>query len=217
MTHSHDMPARGIPPVDPDSDESGVTSADDGHALALFRRALDGDGDAWHALFSVQEAHMRQVLRNRIPLSLRPRLDTEDLMQSAFLKLTQVGSGLEIADARSLRAWLARVLMNKLRDRLRAAATAARQGLGTARPSTEVMEQQAADGPTLDQLAQEAELAARMYERMLSLHGVDRDIVILRFVDRLSWTEIARRTGLAATTVSNRYRELIDTMVRGFF
>jgi RNA polymerase sigma factor (sigma-70 family) len=138
-------------------------------------------------------------------------------MQSAFLKLTQVGADLEIADARSLRAWLARVLMNKLRDRLRAAATAARQGLGTARPSTEVMEQQAADGPTLDQLAQEAELAARMYERILALRGVDRDIVILRFVDRLPWTEIARRTGLAATTVSNRYRELIDRMVRGFF
>ncbi len=186
-------------------------------ALILFRLALDGDEQAWTKLFHIQEAHMRRVVSQRIPAMLRPRLDTEDLMQSAFFELTQHGSGLEISDARSLRAWLGRVLMNKLRDRIRAAETGTRAGLGAPRPRTEDFEQHPADGPTLEDMAQRAELLARMYDRILALDPVDRHIVILRFVDRLPWTEVAKRTGLAAATASKRYNELLDQMVRGFF
>jgi len=195
-------------------DENG-SSADP--TLALLRRAIAGDQAAWKALVVEHEPLMRSVLRNRIPQGLRPRFDTEDLMQSAFLALTKHGPDLELADARSFRAWLARVLLNKLRDRIRAADRASNRGFVETRPSTEIVDQHPDGGPSLEELAQQAELMARMYERILTLERGDRDIVIARFVDELGWAEIAQRTGLAPSTVSKRYNELLERMVRGFF
>ncbi len=185
--------------------------------LILLRRAVDGDQEAWNRLYREHEDLMRRVLCNRIPPSLRRRFDTEDIMQSAFLELSQHGHDLELADARSLRAWLARVLMNKLRDRIRKIARASRAGLHETRPPTEVVEQHPDDGPTLEELAQKAELMARMYERILALPPDDRDIVMSRFVDQRSWAEIADRTGLGKSTVSKRYNQLLESIVRGFF
>ncbi len=185
--------------------------------LLLLRRAMDGDQDAWKQLFRENEELMRRVLRNRIPSSLRRRLDPEDLMQSAFLVLSQHGPDLELVDARSFHAWLAKVLLNKLRDRIRKLARATRAGASETRPPTEIVEQHPDDGPSLEEMAQKVELMARMYERILVLQPIDRDIVLARYVDQLSWAEIAKRTGLAPSTVSKRYNELLESIVRGFF
>lgn len=204
-----ELPPDGLP-ADP-------SPLDEESAETLLARALDGDQDAWLELYNSQKVHMCKAVSHRIPLRLRSSLDTEDLVQSTFLELTRHGAELKINDARSLRAWLARVMVNKLRDRLRGRDSDAGRVHGTSQPATEFMEGQPDDGPTHEELVQEAEFASRMYERMLALEGTDRDIVILRFMDRLPWSEIARRTGLAVSTVTIRYRELIDRMVRGFF
>ncbi len=185
--------------------------------LALLRRATAGDQAAWKALFVEHEPLMRSLVRNRIPRGLRPRFDTEDLMQSAFLALAQHAPDLELADARSFRAWLARVLLNKLRDRIRKAAQVSGGGFVETRPSTEIVEQHPDGGPSLEELAQQAEFMARMYERILTLEREDRDIVTARFIEELGWAEIAKRTGLAPSTVSKRYNQLLERMVRSFF
>jgi RNA polymerase sigma-70 factor (ECF subfamily) len=184
--------------------------------LSLLRRATAGDQDAWHELFNAHQPLMRGVLRNRIPPSLRARFDMEDIMQSAFLTLSQQGGALELRDAPSFRAWLSRVLLNKLQDRLRNAARATRQGVRELRSPTEAVQQHADQGPSLEELAAQTELMARMYERILALPQADRDIVNLRFVDQVPWAEIARHTGLAESTVRRRYRELLENIVRGF-
>jgi len=183
----------------------------------LLQRALDGDQDAWKQLYAENEEWMRMVLRNRIPPSLRRRMDPEDLMQSAFLVLSQRGSDLDIVDSRSFHAWLATVLLNKLRDRLRKMARASAAGAQEIRPDTETFKQYPDSAPSLEELAQKAELLARMYERILALPPDDRDIVLARYVDQLSWADIAKRSGLAPSTVTKRYNELLESIVRGFF
>lgn len=185
--------------------------------LELLRRANGGDQAAWKALFEEHEPLMRSVLRRRIPQGFRPRFDTEDIIQSAWLALSKQGADLQLADARSFRAWLARVLLNKLSDRIRKIQRAADGGLVETRPSTEVVEGLPAIGPSLEELAQQAELMARMYERIFALERPDRDIVTARYFDELGWAEIAQRTGLAPATVRKRYNELLEGMVRGFF
>ncbi|MBL8862276.1 MAG: sigma-70 family RNA polymerase sigma factor [Planctomycetes bacterium] len=190
---------------------------DDEQTLVDLQRARAADQDAWQRLYSAHESFMRRVLRNRIPRKLRSHFDTEDLMQSAFLTLTQRSAELEVGDARSFRGWLARVLVNKLVDRIRAAARRERQGFVETRPPTSVVEAQTDDGPSLEELAEQAEILARMVERILALPLDDRELVLGRFVDGLTWVELARRTGLAPATVSRRYQELLEGVVRGFF
>jgi len=195
------------------NDSSNSLQPEEDQTLALLRRATAGDQDAWHELFAVHQPLMRGVLRNRIPASLRARFDMEDIMQSAFLTLSQQGETLEVRDAPSFRAWLSRVLLNKLQDRLR---NASRQGVREMRSPTEEVHQHPAQGPSLEELATQTELMARMYERILALPAIDRDIVNLRFVDQVAWADIARQTGLAESTVRRRYRELLENIVRGF-
>lgn len=198
------------------NDVSKRLPVDDDRTLDLVRRAVAGDQEAWHEVVAVHEGLMRSVLRHRMPRSLRARFDAEDVMQSAFLELSQQGENLELRDAPSFRAWLTRVLVNKLRDRIRSAARASNQGVRECRLPTDVIDQQSDGRPSEVDLVEQAELMTRMYERIMSLDPEDREIVTCRLIDKLGWAEIASRTGLAVATVSNRYRELLENIVRGF-
>lgn len=184
--------------------------------VELFRRAQAGDEAAWQELYEQHAGMLLGLLRNRIPPALRARFDTADLLQSVFLQLSNHRAQLQFADAHSLRAWLIRVLMNKFKDRIRQVRSD-QDNLREERAPTEIVSQQPGAAPTLDEMASKAELLARMYERILVLDTEDREIVMSRLVDKLTWTEIARRSGLAPATVTKRYNELLEGMVRGFF
>lgn len=114
----------------------------------------------------------------------------EDLLQETWLAAARRGEGL-----RDPRAWLAKVMRN-----------AARMGArGEARRRSR--EERAARNealPSAAELAAEAELQELAVRIVLELEEPYRETLLLRFYRGLEPSEIARRTGLPASTVRNR-------------
>ncbi len=193
-----------------------VVERSDQQLLALLRRASGGDQAAWNELYGSHRALMRSVLRDRIPPAVRARFDTEDIMQSAFLALVSQGAEFEIRDAPSFRAWLRRVLLNKLRDRLREAASDMRDKDRETRPPTEFVESQPDGGPDLHELVARAELQARMLEEIDALPKPDQDLVAARYLEQRPWPEVCRITGLGEAAARRRLQELLERLMRDF-
>ena len=184
--------------------------------LALLRRLKARDQGALAELFAEHQDLMRGVVRNRIAEDLRRGTDTDDLLQSTFITAAKNVGELEFTDARSFRAWLARVLMSKLQERRRRIDRAHSRWVHDTRAVTGDLEAHAEPGPTSQQITEEAELLSRMYERIHCFEKQDRTILLARIVHGRSWAQIAEQTGLAPGTVSKRFESLRDKLVRSF-
>ena len=184
----------------------------DEETIELLQRALAGDQEAWRELFASHEAWMRGVLKNRIPPALRPRFDTDDVIQSVFLELAQRSGSLRVPDAPGFRRWLARILLNELRERIEHA-QAQRRHPGAEEPATG---DGLAERAAADEYLARADLRARVLEAIDTLSPQDQELVTARYLEEREWAEVARITGLAETTCRNRAADIFERLMRRF-
>lgn len=140
------------------------------------------------------------VWLRRLAFSLvRDAHAADDIAQETWLKAIErrPESGV------SLRAWLTTVARNFARLRHR---RSSRRG-----PETSFEEGDGGAPPTVDVVAR-AEGARRLVGAVLALDEPYRTTVLLRYAERLSSAEIARRTGVPEGTVRWRLKRGIDTL-----
>src|SRR5262249_13900656 len=133
------------------------------------------------------------LIRLRLGPSLRAEVESRDILQAVLLKSFQRMGQFEGAAAGSLMAWMARIAENEIRDR---ADYQGRAGRDAARRAPL---EDAADLPqpvrsalTRAILGEEAERLERALE---SLTAPQRDIILLRQFEELTFPEIAERLG----------------------
>ncbi len=135
-------------------------------------------------------AHTRWV--EELARSLvRDRDSAGDLAQSTML------AALEARDSRrgNLRAWLAKILRNQVRERGRRE---------SARGRIERDGSRAEALPATDELVQRAESERRVVAAVLALDEPHRGTLLLRYFEDLSPEEIARRSNTSLATVASR-------------
>lgn len=120
----------------------------------------------------------------------------EDLTQDTLL------AALErpplVAGVSDLRAWLGRVLRNRVfADHAR-------------RPRPRGPDQAAAPSP--DEVLGREEVRAALVRRVLALPEEARTVLLLRYFEELPAAEVARRLGLPASTVRSRVRRALETL-----
>lgn len=115
----------------------------------------------------------------------------EDLAQETWLRALSSGGA-----ARSPRAWLAGVLRNQRRDRMRGQRRRERRERELGGSSREPA--------TPDELVAEIELRGRLSEALLALEEPYRTTIVRRFFREESLSTIARREGVAVSTVHER-------------
>lgn len=182
--------------------------------LALMRLASRGDQAAWSKLYLAHRPWMSAILRGRIPPELRARFDGEDVMQTAFLALCNSSRVLESGNGASLRGFLVEVLMNGLRDELRFHRRRRRSASSEASDGEGALESCASGDELPPDLAEKAEAQAHLIEVLHRLSHEDQDLVCRRFVEGLTWCEVARVTGLSESTARRRTLEVIESLVR---
>jgi RNA polymerase sigma-70 factor (ECF subfamily) len=166
----------------------------------LLDRLSSGDAAAAELAFRTYEPFLRLVIRRRLPAALRARLDSADVVQSAWADLV---AGFRAArwrfpDTGHLQAFLVRVACNRLRDRVRQACAA------PARPLTD----DTPEPPGLEPRPSEHARATELWERLLALCPPDHHEVLRLRRDGLSRHEIAARTGLHEGSVRRILRRL---------
>ena len=168
----------------------------------LLERFLAGDEVAFEDLVRRHEA----LLRNLAHGFVRDRALAEDIAQESLLRAYRKAGSFK--GRGSVRNWLCRIAVNRAQDELRRIKRKAEvpweaaEDVGTATGSTE-------------QLVASRELGRQLAEAMAGMRKEHREVLVLRDVQGMTYSEIARFLGWPLGTVQARvHRARLE--VRGF-
>jgi RNA polymerase sigma-70 factor (ECF subfamily) len=175
---------------------------------ALLEQLCRGDDTAAERIFRAYEPYLRKVVRRKLPLGLRTKFDSLDVVQSIWADLLNGfrDAGWHFADANHLRAFLVKVTRNRFIDRCRRHQTA----LDRERPLTNLPPENvpASSLPRPSEVVQ----AEDLWEQLLALcPPAHHDLLRLKR-QGLPLPEIAARTGLHPASVRRILRELAQRL-----
>lgn len=157
----------------------------------LFEQARNGAPDDVNAFYARCARKLLPLIRLRLGRTLRRELESRDILQSVLCK--SLGRLDQVQDPRAVMSWLARAAENEIRDQ---ADFHQRQRRDAARRAPL---DDAADvpAPVRQALSQAIvnEQAARLEAALESLPDAQRELIILRKLEELSFPEIAARLG----------------------
>ena len=152
------------------------------------RRGAPGAADAFYERCARK---LLPLIRLRMGRSLRAEIDSRDVLQSVMLKAVPRLD--QVEDPRTVMAWLARIAENEIRDQ---ADYRQRQMRDAARRAP--LEDAAAVPAPIRQALSQAianEQLARVEDALESMSPAEREIIVLRKLEEMSFAEIGRRLG----------------------
>ena len=161
---------------------------------ALIRSARAGSRDALNTLFGRCAGKLLGLIRLRMGPGLRRHMESRDILHASLLKAFQKIETFESSDTRSLMAWLAAIADNEIRDQ---AEYHGRQRRDAARLVTL---EQGLDGLSAQIRSQVSRLILdesleRLESALEALPPEQREVILLRRYEELSFKEIGQRLG----------------------
>lgn len=158
---------------------------------ALVRRVLAGDAEAFGDLVT---RHHARCLRLAVHL-VGDRADAEDAVQEALLRAYRhLG---RYREQERFGAWLTRIVVNQCRT----ARARARRPLP---PGVDWADVERAAAPAADEPADDAGRRAALARALGRLPNDQREAVVLRYADELSFAEMAAATGATPAALKMR-------------
>ena len=187
---------------------------DDPDTETLLRRAAAGDREGWGTLLTRHRDRLRRMVAFRLDHRVRGRVDPDDVLQEAFVKVFQNLSGL--AQPEAFFPWARRIIVNTALDHLRSR----RRTIRHETPPPERFAEDYADFrlEAPDRQVERREFYLRLEQAIRSLPPRQREIVVLHDVEGLSTEEVAERCACPAATVrSNLFygREKLRALLGG--
>jgi RNA polymerase sigma-70 factor (ECF subfamily) len=171
---------------------------------ALLERLNDGDPAAAEQAFVAYEPYLRKVVRRLLPVELRSKFDSIDVVQSVYGDVLTAfrGGAARFASAAQLRAFLIRATRNRFIDRMRQHRTAA----GLERPLAELESRYL----PISRQPQPSEAAAaqELWEQLLALCPPQHHRLLQLRRRGATIAEIARQVGMHEGSVRRVLREL---------
>jgi RNA polymerase sigma-70 factor (ECF subfamily) len=170
----------------------------------LLDRLSSGDAEAAAEVFTAYAPYLRKVIRRRLPPQLRPKLDSVDVLQSAWRDVVEGlrKNNWHFSSPSQLHMFLVRVMRNRCIDRWRQY----RRALESEQPLRDVLPETllARSGPRPDEVAQ----ADDLWQQMVRLCPPEYREVLHLKRGGADAEEIARMTGLHAGSVRRILRQL---------
>ena len=185
----------------------------------LLERARSGDTEAFGQLLAQYENYLRLMARALTGATLKSRVDPSDLVQDAFLEAHRDFPGFAGATEGELLAWLRRILARNLADSARHQKAALRdhrrqQSLDSLidQSSTSVHEALAGTASTASAVASRRERAVLLADALEALPAHYREVVILRNLDGLEFSDVAARMGRSSGAVRMLWARAIERL-----
>jgi RNA polymerase sigma-70 factor (ECF subfamily) len=181
----------------------------------LVHRVRAGDQGALATLFAVYRTRLRLMVRLRLDRRLQGRVDPSDVLQDAFLDITQRLPEYIVQPEMPFYLWLRLLTGQRLlalhRRHLGAQMRDAGQEVSLYRgalpqaSSASLAAQLLGRLTSPTQAAIRAELQIRLQEALNELDPIDREILTLRHFEAMTNNETATVLGLQKAAASNRY------------
>jgi RNA polymerase sigma-70 factor (ECF subfamily) len=159
----------------------------------LVRRAQQGDRDALDFLFERAYPNLVQAARFRLGPDLRARMDTTDIVHSAYFEAFRSLSGFDPRGKGSFHRWLLQIVENKIRERLRYAKAQRRDMRREVRLSKEPPIPAPSQAPVRKLIDEEDQ--QRLEWAMDTLPDHYREVIIFRYYLEMPWRDIGEQLG----------------------
>ncbi len=172
----------------------------------LLQRWHAGERGALDVLVERNLSWIEAFVRRRLGPRLRGKEETVDLVQDAIIDVLTYGPRFVVPDRNRFRALLGRIVENNLRDK-NAYYRAMRRDVEReeALPTRSVVH---LDGTPSQAVARDEHLEMTQLALEL-LAPEDREVLVLREREQLSFDEVARRIGVSKTGARKRYRRAL--------
>jgi RNA polymerase sigma-70 factor (ECF subfamily) len=162
----------------------------------LLRQVRDGHRPAVDQLLAAHRPYLCQLVELRLDPKLRPRVDPSDVVQEAQIEAVRRLDAYLEQSPMPFRLWLRQLAHDRLLMAHRRHAAAARRAVGQEvalpeRSSLMLARQFLAAGPTPGQRLDQQELARRVREAVARLPDADREVLLMRTFEGLSFDEVA--------------------------
>lgn len=149
----------------------------------LVQRAIDGDTVAFGLLY---ERHLDAIYRY-VFFRVNSSADAEDLTEDVFVSAWESLASFKADDSRAFLSWLYRIAHNRVVDYYRK-----RQPLSW---TSEQLAMEEARTPDVEEIAHINHDARRLAQAVSQLEDTEQQVVILRFIEGLSHSEVANIIG----------------------
>ncbi|MCB9890410.1 MAG: sigma-70 family RNA polymerase sigma factor [Planctomycetes bacterium] len=183
----------------------------------LLKKWHAGDRQALERLVERHLPWIRAYVRKRLRGELRARADTQDVVQEAVIDVLEYGPRFEISDEDCFRALVARIVENNLHDHRRFLLRDCRDmRRERSRLSDSVL---ALDPPRREITAPPVRASRAENEEWVRLSiellsPSDRDVILLREWEQLSFEEIGSRLGIPHNTARMRFQRAMPRLAR---
>jgi RNA polymerase sigma-70 factor (ECF subfamily) len=176
----------------------------------LLEQAAAGDRDAFERLFARYRSYLRQVVEVRLDPKLRARLDPSDVVQEAQLEAYRRLADYLQRRPMPFRLWLRktayeRLLMARRRHLLAGERAVGREVMLPDHSSLLLAQQLLAPDSTPSQQARRDEMARRVRAALAQLPHADREILLMRNYEGLSYQEVGCLLDIDPVTARKRH------------
>jgi RNA polymerase sigma-70 factor (ECF subfamily) len=187
----------------------------------LLRRIEGGDTQAVDQLLEAHRERLRAMVSLRMDRRLAARVDASDIVQDTFLDAAARLPEFARCRPAPFYLWLRQLAWQRLIDLFRrhvgAQSRSVDQEVAAAWPlsdeSTSRLAEQLADrGASPSGRAIAEELRARVQEALAKLAPADRELLVLRYVEQLSPSELAITMGVTERTLRTRHRRALERL-----
>lgn len=175
----------------------------------LIALARQGDTEALGQVLELFRNYMKLLARLQIDRRFQGKVDPSDLVQETFLESHRDFAAFRGSTEREFVAWLRKILVRNLVDRVGRYYGAKRRDVGLERSlqdevdrSSEMLGRQfMAGGSTPSEKAQQRETSVRLADALQRLPPHYREVLVLRHLQQLSFAEVAKRMNRSVDSV----------------
>jgi len=186
----------------------------------LVRSVQEGNPDAFAALVATLRGRLEMWIQVRMGPLLRSRLTVDDVFQETFLQAHRSLADFREQGAGSFQRWMFSVAENRLRDlhKFHAAQKRHPEREAAAPAATpderSIVETLAGDGTTPSEGVRRVEIAERLSEGLARIPEELRDVLVLRVIEGLPFTDVGERLGTDARSARGLYARALRELKR---
>ena len=187
----------------------------------LLVRATNGSSGATQELIQMYRLRLRRMVSSRFDTRLSSRLDASDVVQEVLMTATRRLAAYAEAPSVPFFVWLRRIALDQLSELYRRHMRAEKRSVNREASLILPVSDDSMDlldlglhshEPSPSEAVEKSERRARTRAALDSLDVIDRELLLMRYIEQMPLAEIAAELSLSVSATKSRHLRALDKM-----